>query len=69
MGYWKQDAEGHSFSGDGSMVWGDAPADYIDDGIAQAIHAFQADVGRLPTAAELTAGIQFSLRGAIQDLT
>ena len=64
MGYWSQNKQGHSFAtDDGEMIWGDGPADHIDDGIAQAIFRFTEDVGRPPTFAELKAGLSFSLGG------
>lgn len=36
MGYWNTDEEGNSFSGNGEMIWGDRPADYILDGWKEA---------------------------------
>lgn len=69
MGYWNQNKQGHSFAKeDGEMVWGDGPADHIDDGIAQAIYRFTEDVGRPPTFDELKSGILFSLGGLEAEL-
>lgn len=62
MGYWSQDEDGNSFAGDGSMVWGDAPADIVGDALADIVAVFTADVGRPPTDAELRAGWEFSVR-------
>lgn len=62
MGWWNQnvDGVGVTVGGDGSLMWGDAPADLIDDAIVEAILAFRDGVGRYPTAAEVWAGLLFS---------
>lgn len=64
MGYWTTDKSGNSFAvnEDGpEMLWGDAPADIVDDALDQIVNAFREDVGRKPTKAELHAGLEFSL--------
>lgn len=33
MGFWNTAADGTSFAGDGTMLWGDAPADVMGDGV------------------------------------
>lgn len=74
MGYWAQNEHGHSFSESESgeeMVWGDAPADIIDDALhgvmERVVKVFTTDMGRPPTAAELRAGMLFSWNGRIRD--
>jgi len=67
MGYWPTNAEGHSFIDDesGDMMWGDAPADAMDDALAMIIAAFRADLGRAPSLEELKAGLLFSAQVAL----
>lgn len=63
MGYWSQDDEGHSFAEsttDPGMTWGDTPADIVGDAIEQIKAAFVRDLDRLPTKAEVIAGLQFT---------
>ena len=62
MGYWAASPHGTSLqlvggrNPDGSeMLWGDAPADYIDDGIHKLIDRLKGDLGRFPSVAELDA--------------
>lgn len=45
MGYWNQDIEGRSFAGDGTLIWGDAPADLFGDAIRKITYR----LGRPPT--------------------
>jgi hypothetical protein len=66
MGWWKQDEDGNSFCLDSDMIWGDTPADIMDDAIEKIVAAFLAEGGRKPTAAELKAGLLFSL-GAYEE--
>lgn len=62
MGYWHTDAEGHSLLPEPTgMVWGDTPADVMGNAIDEVVDAFQRDLGRPPTKAELEAGFKFSL--------
>ena len=60
MGYWTGTVVGDT-EGKG-LVWGDQPADIVDDAIERAINVFQEDVGRLPTKEELREGLEFYLR-------
>ena len=60
MGYWSQGEAGDSFNMDSDLVWGDAPADVMDEAIDKIVRIFQEDVGRLPTQNELVAGVRFS---------
>ena len=62
MGYWKQGEDGHSFALESELVWGDAPADIMGQALAEIIAVFQQDRERLPTQAELNAGLLFSSR-------
>lgn len=70
MGWWSTDKHGNSFAKDADapeMVWGDAPADTMGDALNEIIKEFVSDWGRLPTMAELHAGLEFSARGALED--
>ena len=62
MGYWKQGEDGHSFALDSELIWGDQPADIMGAAIKEIISVFQRDRERLPTQAELNAGLLFSSR-------
>lgn len=73
MGYWEQSSNGVSFASDPGitkesqrLIWGDAPADYMEHALECIKIAFMIDLGRLPSQAEIEAGIRFSLSG--QDL-
>lgn len=71
VGWWSQNEEGHSFAEADSgeeMLWGDGPADAIDNAIDQIKIEFVRDHGRLPTGAELMAGLTFSTRRALDHL-
>lgn len=62
MGYWNHGADGTSLHReDTGLIWGDGPADIVDDAIDTVIAKFTEDVGRPPTAEELRAGFAFSL--------
>ena len=65
MGYWKQNEEGHSLQCEGDMIWGDQPADIMGAALKEIIDVFQRDQERLPTEAEIKAGLLFSLRVAL----
>ena len=62
MGYWEQSESGHSFAGGSGMIWGDQPADIMGAALEEIIAVFQRDRERLPTQAELNAGLLFSSR-------
>jgi len=60
MGYWGTSADGGSLRPDGDrnpdgseMLWGDAPADRIDEGVSGLITRLRLDLGRFPTLAEV----------------
>lgn len=64
MGYWEQGTQGYSFHDaetDEEMLWGDRPADIVDDALVEIKEAFVRDVERPPTKAEILAGLVFSL--------
>lgn len=70
MGWWSTDKRGMSVarvSSDPEMVWGDAPADAMSDALDRIIKEFISDWGRIPTMAELHAGLEFSARVALED--
>ena len=68
MGYWNQSETGASLvMEDTGLVWGDQPADAMDDALDRIIAFFKRDVGRLPTEAEVKAGLMFSLPVALEN--
>lgn len=66
MSYWKQNEEGHSLQEQDALIWGDAPADIMGNALEKIISVFQRDRERLPTEAEVKAGLLFSLRVALE---
>lgn len=61
MGWWNQLEDGESLVVEETgLIWGDEPADAIDNALDIIDKAFQEHVGRLPTSAELKAGLAFS---------
>jgi hypothetical protein len=60
MGYWTGSVVG-DITGEG-LVWGDQPADIVDDAVERAIEVFTEDIGRKPTKKELREGLEFYLR-------
>jgi hypothetical protein len=69
MGWWETNEEGVSFehSRDG-MVWGDGPADEVDGALHNIRQQYIAEWGRLPSRAEIIAGLGFSLRVFLEHL-
>jgi hypothetical protein len=71
MGYWSTNSQGHSFIEPhiegGDMMWGDAPADAMDDALDEIIKAFRSDLGRAPSLEELKAGLLFSAQSALDE--
>ena len=66
MGYWNQTEEGHSLVRENTgLLWGDQPADAMGDALDRIIGFFKRDLGRLPTEAEVKAGLLFSLSVAL----
>jgi DNA-directed RNA polymerase specialized sigma subunit len=62
MGYWETDPDGHSFSSGYEMLWGDSPADDIDNGLHRLIERITQDYGRPPTVTELD-NLKFGTNG------
>ena len=65
MGYWRQNEKGESLQCEGDMIWGDQPADIMGAALKDIFAAFQQDRKRLPTEAEVRAGLLFSLPAAL----
>ncbi len=63
MGWWETSPSGASFTrNDGpEMLWGDGPADILDDAIDAIVKEFERSLERRPTRAEIEAGLRFSL--------
>jgi hypothetical protein len=62
MGYWNQGRDGTSLhTEDTGLIWGDAPADVMDEALFGIRVLFSAHVGRPPTADEIRAGLEFAL--------
>lgn len=65
MGWWSQGKDGGSFAEERGVeeigVWGDGPADILDNAIDEIVKEFQRDWGRKPTPDELRSGLEFSL--------
>jgi len=72
MGYWEQGPDGVSFArteGEQEpLIWGDQPADIIGNALWEVKVAFLRDLGRLPSVAEILAGIAFSTNILDEDL-
>jgi hypothetical protein len=62
MGWWRAGRDGSSLHAEETgLVWGDGPADILDDAIDRIVAEFQRDYGRKPSRDELEAGLKFSL--------
>ena len=69
MGWWRAGRDGSSLHlEETGLVWGDGPADILDNAIDAIVAEFQAAYGRKPSRIELEAGLQFSL-GAYEEDT
>ena len=64
MGWWSTNTKGESFTANNGvkMLWGDGPADLMDDAVARIIREFQSNFDRKPTHDEMVAGLLFSIR-------
>ena len=65
MGWWEHGRDGHSFTrssvdDNNLMLWGDGPADIIDNALYRIKIEFLRDLGRMPSKDEIIAGIKFS---------
>lgn len=69
MGFWDTTRQGHSFAYDGTGIWGDSPADAMDDALEQINATFKREAGRSPTLGEIRAGLEFSLLKGRDDQT
>lgn len=71
MGWWTTNEEGHSFApvedSDSELMWGDGPADHMDDALAAIIAEYRRDLGRAPSLEELKAGLLFSAQSALEE--
>jgi len=69
MGYWSTNSQGHSFVEPhiegGDMMWGDSPADVLEDALDEVIRVFRSDLGRAPSLEELQAGLLFSAQDVL----
>ena len=64
MGYWNSGKDGSSLHLEKTgLIWGDRPADVIDESLERIYALFIEDVGRAPTADEIRSGLEFSLKG------
>ena len=63
MGWWEQNEQGRSFAQAETeiMVWGDGPADIIDNAVDSIDKEFMSTYGRKATKAELLACLSFSV--------
>lgn len=62
MGWWRAGRDGSSLHlEETGLVWGDGPADIMDDAIDQIAAEFRAAYGRKPSRIELEAGLLFAL--------
>lgn len=62
MGWWGANEGGDSLQPNGSLTWGDGPADIIDNALDEIDKEFEQAWGRKPTLAELQSGLLFSAR-------
>lgn len=64
MGYWNATMAGESLVPiDTGVYWGDTPADILAEAIQQIDAAFQRDLGKRVSLAELQAGLLFGYQG------
>jgi hypothetical protein len=67
MGWWRAGEDGSSLHAkETGLVWGDGPADIMDDAIDKIVAEFMESYSRKPTRTELQAGLLFSL-GAYEE--
>jgi hypothetical protein len=61
MGWWDHGKDGDSFVKEDGLIWGDGPADAMDDALLKIKIHFLEEWNRKPTRAELIAGLLFSI--------
>lgn len=62
MGWWNAGRDGSSLHEKPTgLIWGDGPADIIDQAIDEIISVFRRDWNRDPTLQEMKSGILFSI--------
>lgn len=62
MGWWNATRDGLSLQvEDTGLLWGDGPADAMDDALSEIVTVFKESVGRNPTKEEVRAGLEFSI--------
>lgn len=70
MGWWNTGRDGTSLHvEDTGLLWGDSPADFMDDALEKIVYDFIMEHERNPTCGELRAGLEFSLMGLKDDAT
>jgi hypothetical protein len=67
MGWWGQSTDGTSFAGE-DLVWGDGPADIVDNALDKIAEEFRANWGRDPWREEILSGVNFSARVRFKSL-
>lgn len=71
MGWWQQDVAGNSFADNvpnPEYLWGDGPADIVDDALDKIKREFHESVERKPFLGELLAGFLFSMGALDRDV-
>lgn len=62
MGWWRTGKDGSSLHiEETGLVWGDGPADIMDNALDEIVTEFLAAYNRKPSRTELEAGLLFSL--------
>jgi len=66
VGWWHADEHGWSLQpAPTGLLWGDEPADIMDEALDKISAAFKAEWGRTPTRDELVSGVLFSCLNGI----
>lgn len=64
MGWWNAGEAGESLQiEETGMMWGDSPADIMDQCIDEIVGDFRSEWNRKPTKSELRSGLEFALNG------
>lgn len=62
MGYWNAERDGSSLHDEPTgLIWGDHPADIMDEAISEIVATFRKDWNRNPTFEEMQGGFLFSM--------